>query len=204
MGLSSDGGNMGQRMLKLLITDLDGTLTNLNINWNQLREIIRGMLRTSHPLKPLATSIPEAARGDINLIREAYKVVEEYEYRAALKAKQDIKLIEFLKRVKRLGFKIALVTLQARKPAIKVLENLGVLEYFDGIITRDDSIYREEQLRIVLNRFKAKPEETVFIGDTVWDLEAGRRLKLKTFIIGEDRDEDYKLRSITELLDKIT
>jgi phosphoglycolate phosphatase-like HAD superfamily hydrolase len=195
---------MDQNKLKLLITDLDGTLTNLDINWNQIREIIRGMLKTSHPLKPLATSIPEAARGDVNLIREAYEVIEDYEYKAALKAKQDIKLIEFLKRVKCLGFKVALVTLQARKPAIKALEKLGVLKYFDGVITRDDSIYREEQLRIVLNRFKAKPEETVFIGDTVWDLEAGRKLKLKTFIIGENRDEDYKLRNITELLNKIT
>jgi phosphoglycolate phosphatase-like HAD superfamily hydrolase len=195
---------MDQNKLKLLITDLDGTLTNLDINWNQIREIIRGMLKTSHPLKPLATSIPEAARGDVNLIREAYEVIEDYEYKAALKAKQDIKLIEFLKRVKCLGFKVALVTLQARKPAIKALEKLGVLKYFDGVITRDDSIYREEQLRIVLNRFKAKPEETVFIGDTVWDLEAGRKLKLKTFIIGENRDEDYKLKNITELLNKIT
>jgi|YelNatPaOPRAMG01_1025707.scaffolds.fasta_scaffold04789_15 phosphoglycolate phosphatase-like HAD superfamily hydrolase len=195
---------MDRNKLKLLITDLDGTLTNLDINWNQIREIIRGMLKTSHPLKPLATSIPEAARGDVNLIREAYEVIEDYEYKAALKAKQDIKLIEFLKRVKCLGFKVALVTLQARKPAIKALEKLGVLKYFDGVITRDDSIYREEQLRIVLNRFKAKPEETVFIGDTVWDLEAGRKLKLKTFIIGENRDEDYKLKNITELLNKIT
>jgi len=195
---------MDQNKLKLLITDLDGTLTNLDINWNRLREIIRGMLKTSHPLKPLATSIPEAARGDASLIREAYEVIEDYEYKAALKAKQDIKLIEFLKKVKCLGFKVALVTLQARKPAIKTLEKLGVLEYFDGVVTRDDSIYREEQLRIVLNRFKAKPEETVFIGDTIWDLEAGRKLKLKTFIIGKGGDEDYKLENITELLNKIT
>jgi phosphoglycolate phosphatase-like HAD superfamily hydrolase len=195
---------MDQNKLKLLITDLDGTLTNLDINWNQIREIIRGMLKTSHPLKPLATSIPEAARGDVNLIREAYEVIEDYEYKAALKAKQDIKLIEFLKKIKCLGFKVALVTLQARKPAIKALEKLGVLEYFDEVITRDDSIYREEQLRTVLNRFKAKPEETVFIGDTVWDLEAGRKLKLKTFIIGENGDEDCKLKNITELLNKIT
>lgn len=193
---------MSQDKLKFLITDLDGTLTNLNINWNQLREIIRKILKTSHSLKPLATSIPEAAKGNTNLIREAYEVIEDHEYKAALKAKQDIKLIEFLKRIKDLGFKVALVTLQARRPAVKALEKLGVLEYFDDVVTRDDSIFREEQLKIILNRFKAKPEEIVFVGDTVWDLEAGRRLKLRTFVIGHE-DENYKLNSITELLDKI-
>lgn len=194
---------MGRDKLKFLITDLDGTLTNLNINWSHLREIIREILKTSHPLKPLATSIPEAAGGNVDLIREAYEVIEDYEYKAALKASRDVKLIEFLRGVKELGFKVALVTLQARRPAVKALEKLGVLEYFDVIITRDDSIFREEQLRIVIDRFKAKPEEIVFVGDTIWDLEAGRRLKLKTFIVGGEGNENYRLNSITELLDKI-
>lgn len=188
--------------LKYLISDLDGTLTDLNIDWNQIREVIRQMLRTNHPLKPLATSIPEAARGDPRLIREAYRIIEEYEYKAALKARRDGRLIEFLGKIKNLGFKVALVTLQARRPAIKALEKLGILEYFDIIITRDDSIFREEQLRIVLNRFKAKPEETVFVGDTVWDLEAGRKLKLKTFIIGS-QNENYNINNITKLIDKL-
>ncbi len=189
--------------LKYLISDLDGTLTDLDINWNQIRETIRQILGTNHPLKPLATSIPEAARGDPKLIREAYRIIEEYEYKAALKARRDNKLIEFLGRIKNLGFKIALVTLQARRPAIKVLENLGVLEYFDIIVTRDDSIIREEQLKIVLNGFKAKPEETIFVGDTVWDLEAGRKLRLKTFIVG-GQNENCNINNITKLIDKLT
>ena len=48
--------------IKAVIFDLDGTLVNLPINWDEIREKVRRVLKTRHPLKPLGVSVYEIAK----------------------------------------------------------------------------------------------------------------------------------------------
>lgn len=168
---------------KGLITDLDGTLVHLPINWDNLRIKVRKILKTNHPLKPLAPNISKASKGNKNLEKLAFKLVEEEELKAANFACYNDALYNFLKQIKLHGVKTALVTLQGYKSTRKVLENLRIAQFFDIVITRERSLSRLEQLKLALNLLKINPRETLFIGDSPWDSEAGRRVGCFTVIV---------------------
>lgn len=165
-----------------LITDLDGTLIDLGIDWDSLRERVRGEMGWDHPLKPLGPSIPIAARNKEEEER-AFRIVEEAELAASERAEPNPRLIKIFRRVRELGMKIALVTLQARSPALRVLERMEILDFFDVIITREDSLDRRKQLELALHKLGAMPEKCVFFGDTQWDVEAGKELGCTTICV---------------------
>ncbi len=184
--------------VKLAVFDLDGTLAHLPIDWDELRARVREFMGTDHPLKPLGPSIPVAAGENKELEERAFKIVEEAELEAAREAKPDPELRAALEELKSAGAKLALVTLQARRPALTALEGLGVGDLFDLVITREDSLSREEQLRMVLQRLRVKPGEAAMVGDLPWDAEAGRRLGCITVIVGERAKGDFNVESAAE------
>lgn len=171
-----------------VITDLDGTLVDLGIDWDSLREKIRREMGWDHPLKPLGPSIPKVARSKEEEER-AFTIVEEAELMASERAVPNYKLVKVLSRVKLIGLKIALVTLQARKPAIRVLERMKILDFFDVVITREDSLDRKKQLELAIEKLGVKPEKCVFFGDTQWDVEAGKELGCVTVCVGRRIDD---------------
>ncbi|MGB9728735.1 MAG: HAD family hydrolase [Thermoprotei archaeon] len=183
-----------------LITDLDGTLVKLDINWEMLRNAIRKLLNTDHPLRPLATSIPIAAKGDSELIKKAFDYIKNVELKASDNIVRDEVLIDIFKWLKLNGVKIGLVTLQASEPATLVLRKLGILEYFSVIVTRDHDLYRINQLSLALKELKADAKKTVFIGDTQWDIEAGKALGCYTVSVNQSiSGADYYVKNISEL-----
>ena len=188
---------------KALITDLDYTLVFLPIDWEKLREEVRKILKTSHPLKPLASSIPVAAKGDKRLIEKAFKYIEEVEFRASETVKYNRELVDFFKKLKDRGLKIGLVTLQGLRPARNTLRKLGILEFFDVIVTREDSLSRKEQILIALRKLNVKASETIFVGDSVTDAKAGKELGIYTVIIGNKASGGQNLENIIELNEQI-
>ena len=168
---------------KALITDLDGTLVRTNINWDMLREKVRQILKTNHPLKPLGYSIHLLTKNNLELRRKAFKVVEEAEMEAAKKVVFDERLYNTFVKIKNKNVKIGLVTLQSIKTTLLILRKLHLTHFFEVIITRDVSFSREEQLRIAMNKLGVKPSETVFVGDSIWDYEAGLKLGCLTVIV---------------------
>ena len=184
--------------VKLAVFDLDGTLAHLPIDWDELRARVRELMGTDHPLKPLGPSIPVAARGDRELEERAFRIVEEAELEAARQARPDPELRAALERLRSAGAKLALVTLQARRPALTALEGLGVRDLFDEVVTREDSLSRDEQLRIALERLGVDPKEAAMVGDLPWDVEAGRRLGCVTVVVGERAKGDFNVGSAAE------
>ena len=90
--------------------------------------------------------------------------------------------------------------MQGRKSATIVLDKLKVKELFDVIVTREDHVYRLEQLKIALRKLDIRPKEAIFVGDTVWDKEAGTRLGCITLIIKNNisnvLDVKHKIREL--------
>ena len=168
---------------RALITDLDGTLVKTNIDWDMLREKVRRILKTNHPLKPLGYSIYLLTKDSPELRKEAFKVVEEAEMKAAEEVIFDRKLYDVFIRIRSKNVKIGLVTLQSMKTALHILRKLHLASFFEVIVTRDVSFSREEQLKIAMNKLGVKPYETVFVGDSIWDYEAGLKLGCLTVII---------------------
>ncbi len=170
---------------KALVTDLDGTLVKTSINWDLLREKVRQILKTNHPLKPLGYSIYLLTENNPELRRKAFKIVEEAEMQAAESVVFDQRLYDVFVKIKSKNVKIGLVTLRSIRTALLILKKLNLTSFFEAIVTRDISFNRVEQLRIALNKLGSKPSETVFVGDTIWDYEAGMKLGCLTVIVND-------------------
>ncbi len=182
------------------ITDLDGTLVKLNIDWEKLRMEIRELLKTDHPLRPLATSIPIAAKGNTELINKAFEYVKHIELQAANNVNRDTELINFFEWLVRNKIKIGLVTLQAKEPALLVLDKLGILNFLSLVITREDSLHRIDQLSLALKILNAEPNNTIFVGDTQWDVDAGKKLGCYTVSVNHNvMGADLYIKKIPEL-----
>ncbi len=81
------------------------------------------------------------------------------------------------------GAKLAVVTSKAHKSAVRGLEVCGLREYFDVIIGVDDVEEHKPHPAPVLHGLKcldARPEESIYVGDSTYDLIAGRRAGVRT------------------------
>ena len=79
---------------------------------------------------------------------------------------------ELLERLTAQGAVLALVTMKVKEPTHKILRTLG-LEVFDEVIAYEDAQHRKpdpETLFKLMEKYGAKPEDTLMVGDTVTDM----------------------------------
>jgi HAD superfamily hydrolase (TIGR01509 family) len=187
--------------IKLLIFDLDGTIVKLQIKWTEVKKKIRKILKTSFSLTPLIPSIEELVTNS-KLKRRIYKVIDDEEMKAVKKLKFDEDIMKVFKKLKKLDYKLALVTLQGRKPAIEALKRLNVYEFFDFIISRDEKKDREEQIKTTLEAVEVPSSQVMVVADKSRDMAIAKKLGCKSMaIMGKvDIDGDFKLSNIKEIL----
>jgi pyrophosphatase PpaX len=85
--------------------------------------------------------------------------------------------VEALIAAKVQGNRTALVTSKNREEIENTVPRLGVLEYVDTIVCADDVAKPKpdpESVILALSRLGAAPENAIFIGDTVHDMQAGK------------------------------
>jgi len=166
--------------IKNLIFDLDGTLIKLPVDWRAAYNRVRD--ETGKLFSSLIELYSET--WNTKLYEKISRIVEEYELEAA-KSFQILdnsdKLILELSRKYRLG----LVTLQGKNVALKILSEMGIMEKFEVVITRNDAPARILQLKKVINEANFDPRETLVVGDRDADAEAA--LKLGCWAVLVDR-----------------
>ncbi len=75
------------------------------------------------------------------------------------------------------GRKLGIVTAKRRKTVDLAFEQLGIERYFDVVVTTDDTELHKPHPEPVLHALElvgAKPAEAAFIGDSPFDIEAGK------------------------------
>jgi len=171
----------------VIILDLDGTLA----------DTIEAHIEAARKaLKELGYDVPKEElrkRFGIPLkeILNDLKIYVDYEEVSKKRLEffdfSKIKLIdgaeEFLVRAK-MKHKLALVTNTEKKLTYKILEHLGIKNYFDLILTRDDVRKGkpdvEPYVRVVLY-FKEHVKNCIAIGDSIYDLIPAKRLGMKAY-----------------------
>lgn len=90
---------------------------------------------------------------------------------------------ELIRRVRSEGYRIGLVTSKNRPGAIRGLRLAGILEQFDHLVCADDVVNPKphpEPVLKALGLLGARPEETLFVGDSVHDMRCGRDAGVRT------------------------
>jgi phosphoglycolate phosphatase len=104
-------------------------------------------------------------------------------------------------------YKLGVITNTDTDIAIKILKKFRILEYFDVVVGGDIINPKPSPDPIIkaCNFFMIKPEETLFIGDTLTDIKAGKAAGSKTVIIttSKKRDEIEGIKDIIVFNDLI-
>jgi len=80
---------------------------------------------------------------------------------------------DVLKRLYDKGIKMAVMSSGSREKIIAEAERNGVLEYFKEI--NGSILDKKEAIEEILQRNDFQPEETIYVGDMVHDIEAGKK-----------------------------
>ncbi len=193
-------------MLKLLIFDLDGTLADTSkditdaVNYavkpfgvkslsvSEIKAMVgSGITKLIESLIPPHPAIPPSLMGDHREVakEEAVKRFLEY-YSIHLldytntypQVKETLSKIE--------AYKKAVISNKREVLSKKVLEGLGLLKFFD-IVLGSDSVPERKPSPVpifeLLKRFGVSKDEAVIIGDSNYDIEAGRAAGIKTIAV---------------------
>jgi HAD superfamily hydrolase (TIGR01549 family) len=155
-------------MIEAVVFDLDGTLISLPINYEELLVEFKDIMHVEN-VRPLVDTVSKvdgetrkrvfrawdkaelAVSEKINVNEEGMKVYREY----AEKPK-------------------ALVTLQGKKVVKAIAERFGLA--FDVVVTRENSLFRAEQLRTAAEKLGVQMENVLFVGNADGDAVAAEKV----------------------------
>ena len=112
------------------------------------------------------------------------------------------------------AYRKAVISNKRESLSIQLLEDLGLSKYFDIILGSDSVKERKpspKPLQYILAVFSLKPEEAVMVGDSNYDIEAGKAAQVRTIAVSYGyrdleflKGADSNIDSIGELLPKIS
>lgn len=140
-----------------------------------------------------AEANPEAL--DYDLARKTLlNILTDFEMESCKDAQPYSGSIPLLETLRMNDVKIGLVTNNGRDPVTLALDITGMNSYLSSIVTRDDvEIMKPDPQGVlkVIEELGSLPEETVFIGDSVEDIQAAKRAGVTSIAIY--RDEQYRV-----------
>jgi pyrophosphatase PpaX len=214
--------------IKAIVMDMDGTITNFNLDFMSFRhraleELERRGLRTPDmtdqlPLFMILSKLRDKV--EINTFREVrkkiYSMIEETELKAAVEVTLYPGVVNTLRKLREQSVKIGLITNNGRKGTEITLSRHRLHRLFDAVVTRDDCEDMKPAAEPVLKalaKLMVTPSEAVLIGDGVMDIMAAKAAGIPSVAVatgpfkGEillKAEPDYLLGSINDLLALIT
>ena len=111
------------------------------------------------------------------------------------------------------GRKKAVITNKLEGLSLKILEALDLLKYFDYVAGGDTGPEKKPSplpILKALSRFEILPGEALLVGDSIYDIEAGRSAGVRTVAAlygygapGFSQGADFSIERMTELLEII-
>lgn len=122
---------------------------------------------------------------------------------------------ELLQELDSRGYKLGLVTSRLKKTTMEGLEGHSLADYFDVIVTAEDTDKHKPDpapVNIALEKLGSLPEESLMLGDTMFDILCARNAGVRSVLVGwamaitEEQKNgpdapDYIIETAAELLD---
>ncbi|TWI59987.1 pyrophosphatase PpaX [Halalkalibacter nanhaiisediminis] len=188
-----------------LLFDLDGTL----INTNEL--IIASFLHTLDQYKPgeytrekviefigppLADSFITVDANRVEDMIQTYRTFNHEKHDELVEEYEGV--YETIERLHELGFKMAIVTTKIRKTALMGLKLTGLDKFFDVVVGLDDVENAKpdpEPLEKALAALGSTKETAMMVGDSQFDVLAGKNLGVPTAVVGWSIKGEEKIRT---------
>ncbi len=179
--------------IKAVIFDLDGTLVKFALDFIRARkeaiEEIKGRgikvddLSESLSLYSMLKIIKKRADKRIlsDLKNSLWDILEKMELKAAKETDIQPHALQALTRIKNLGLKMAIVTNNGRKATSIVTRKFGLKDFFDVIVTREDSEKLKPDggsIKRAIEILGINLKEAIYVGDGVIDILAAKKAKV--------------------------
>lgn len=216
---------MSSRPPKAVLFDLDGTLIEYHFDAREARREIIGVLEVvgfdssqfsvdEHTQKLLEKARMQIEEGKVTISRDELweitdSILRKYDEIAFSKTNINPNSQHVLSRLRKSGYMLGIVTNSNRGIVSRVLENYGLSDVFDVIVTRDDVKDMKPSksgMVLALSRLRVRPEEAVFVGDSFVDILAARQTGLRVIAVRGGASSKDSLRSYNpdEVLDDLT
>ena len=211
------------RRIKAIVFDFDGTLAVLNIDFSAMRERIFGLMKhygideETIKEKYLLEIIDEVYEilwkknpaGSETFYRKSHDILHEVEMKSAEKGRLIPGAEGALKSLREKGFKVGIITRNCEEAVRKVFPAIN--DFCDVFVSRN-SVKKvkphPDHLTHVMKSLKILGKEAVMVGDHTIDIQAGKRVGMKTIgvLTGRTKKEefekagaDYILRGASEI-----
>lgn len=183
------------------IFDMDGTLTKAIHDFDAIRTALG--ISDGQPILEAIENMPapQAAAATQELF--------DIEWQIAKEAVQQPGAEALLQSLTAQQCQIGILTRNGYKIAIETLKAAGLAEFFipEQVIGRENCKPKPdpEGVQLLLNHWQADPEDSVMVGDYLFDLEAGFRAGAHTVHLDVDNSQHWpeftsvKVASLTEL-----
>jgi HAD superfamily hydrolase (TIGR01509 family) len=163
-----------KNMIKLAIFDMDGTVFDSRLDWQQIRKELK-----INPGESILSSIYK----DNSTDEERLAILERYERENTMQAGPIKGVSDFLTYLKGQGTVAVLVTNNNRENTDYLLKKYKL--DFHQVITREQKIWKPgpDAFLHVMTRYRSKPSETISIGDSHYDVKASRAARLSRIYI---------------------
>ena len=205
---------------KAVVFDLDGTLVESKINYQKMGEQIKELLgrkgmvehiedrrKAYQVIRGGAETLLEFGLPKENLestLIELDQVMNNIELEALPTMQLKPNAVKTIETLHGVGYKLGICTRSHRLYADKTLEMYGMDRYFNAVVARDDTPHPKpdaRQLLVTIDQVGAKPEDTLYIGDTTTDLTTAKNADVD--FIGYWRDERWAQTLIDNGCEKI-
>jgi phosphoglycolate phosphatase len=195
--------------IKAVIFDFDGTLAVLNIDFSAMRERVFDLMRRSgiHEEaireKYLLEIIEEVYEmlweknpfGAERFYQESHDILHEVEMKAAGKGRLIPGAVGTLKGLREKGIKVGIITRNCEDAVRRVFPEID--DFCDIFVSRN-SVKKvkphPDHLTRVMNSLKISGEEATMVGDHIIDIQAGKRVGMKTIgvLSGRTKKEEFE------------
>jgi HAD superfamily hydrolase (TIGR01509 family) len=166
-------------MIRGLIFDLDGTLVDSGLDFDQMRREME--LPDKQPILEAIPHLPEPRRS------QCWAILERHEREGAERATLMPGVAELMESLAQRKIRRAVFTRNGRLPTLRTLERLGLT--FDTIMAREDAPPKPDPAGIwkICESWGLRPDEVAMVGDYLFDIEAGRRAGAHTVCYAAQR-----------------
>ena len=96
-------------------------------------------------------------------------------------------IVDMLKTLRDKGYKTAIATSRTHEGTMKYLNQFGIADYFDAVVTMEDVKNHKpnpETCLMALEKLGAKPSEAVMLGDTRFDIGCANNAGVDSILVG--------------------
>jgi len=150
-------------LIKAVIFDLDGTITQPNFDFDTIREEM-GLERDSGPvLESMEKMTPQQRQ-------HAEEILHFHERRAVIESRLNAGAKRTLSALRKAGIHIGILTRNKRSNALAIARKHNLK--FDAVVDREDGPVKPDAFGVlrICEQFGVKPEETLLVGDYLFDL----------------------------------